>query len=111
MSYFNIPLNCSHKCEVWEEILEHYGDWVSDDEIWEFARESETLPVLGNVYQRLVLDRVLNHFCEETGLDEDDLQLFSYVNSIDTHLVINDWDICTVEDYWGCIQKYRITKH
>lgn len=111
MSYFNIAQNCSHKCEAWEEILDHYSDWVNDDEVWAFARESETLPILGNVYQRLVLDRVLSHFCQETGLSEDDLELFSYVNSIDTHLVINDWDICTVDDYWECIKKYRITKH
>jgi len=29
------------------------------------------------------------------------------LNSIDTHLVINEWDICTVADYWGCIEKFK----
>lgn len=111
MSFFDIPLNCSHKCATWEEILEHYKDWVNDDEVWDLARHSETLPVLGNVYQQLVLGRVLLHFCEETGLNEDDLKIFFFVNSIDTHLVINDWDICTVEDYWGCVAQNRVTKH
>ena len=72
MSFFNIPLNCSHKCEEWEKILDHYNDYVSDDEVWEYARESKDLPVLGNVYQSLVLNGVLNHFYEETGLIEED---------------------------------------
>ncbi|MGX2956086.1 hypothetical protein [Ursidibacter arcticus] len=109
MSFLNIPLNCSRKCEAWEDILSHYNDWVADDEVWEIARQSEKPPILGNIYQRLVLDRILSHFCEETGKDESDLTLFYYVNSIDTHLVINEWDICTEEDYWGCVEKHRIT--
>lgn len=108
MSFFDIPLNCSPKCEAWEKILEHYSDWVNDDEVWEIARECKELPVLGNIYQSLVLNRVLSHFCEETGRTEEDLKLFFWVNSIDTHLVINDWDICFVEDYWSCIEKNRV---
>lgn len=27
---------------------------------------------------------------------------------LDTHLLINDWDICTVDDYWNCIKQNRI---
>ncbi|GJI56946.1 hypothetical protein HEMROJRC1_20580 [Rodentibacter sp. JRC1] len=108
MSFFNIPLNCSYKCKEWEEILDYYNEWVSDDEVWEIARESKKLPVLGNVYQNLLLSRVLAHFCEETRLDEDDLRIFYFVNSIDTHLIINDWDICTVQDYWDCIKENKI---
>ena len=110
MSFFNIPLNCSHKCKEWEKILEHYNDYVSDDEIWEYARESKDLPVLGNVYQSLVLNRVLNHFYEETGKNEEDLKIFEFVNSIDTHLVINDFDICTAQDYWDCVKENKV-KH
>lgn len=109
MSYFDITQNCSHKCEAWEMILAHYRDEVDDDEIWAIARESETLPILGNIYQNLVLDRVLTHFCDETGRSEDELKLFYWVNSIDTHLVINDWDICSLDDYWGCVEKNRVT--
>lgn len=108
MSFLNIALNCSHKCEEWEDILDYYHDWVDDDEVWEIARHSETLPVLGNVYQSLVLNRILSHFCEETGQREEDLKLFFFVNSIDTHLVINDWDICSADDYWGCVEQNRL---
>ncbi|EQA02258.1 MULTISPECIES: hypothetical protein [Pasteurellaceae] len=108
MSFFNIPLNCSPKCAAWEDILLHYSDWVNDDEVWEFARESKKLPVLGNFYQHLVLERIISHFCDETGLEIDDLNIFFWINSIDTHLVINDWDICTVDDYWNCVKQNRI---
>lgn len=108
MSFFNIPLNCSPKCAAWEDILLHYSDWVNDDEVWEFARESNKLPVLGNFYQHLVLERIISHFCDETGLEIDDLNIFFWINSIDTHLVINDWDICTVDDYWNCVKQNRI---
>lgn len=111
MSYFNIAQNCSRKCEEWEEILSHYNDWVNDDEVWEIARQSESIPILGNIYQQLVLDRVLSYFCQETGKNESDLTLFYYVNSIDTHLEINGTDICIVDDYWKCIEKNRMTKH
>ncbi|HHF3391692.1 TPA: hypothetical protein ACPO1V_001744 [Haemophilus influenzae] len=107
MSFLNIAQNCSSKCEAWEEILDHYNDNVSDDEVWEIARESKELPIFGNVYQYLVLSRVLTHFCEETGLEEDQFKLFFYINSIDTHLVINDWDIASVKDFWGCIEKNK----
>ncbi|MDO9663800.1 hypothetical protein, partial [Glaesserella parasuis] len=88
--------------------LLHYSDWVNDDEVWEFARESKKLPVLGNFYQHLVLERIISHFCDETGLEIDDLNIFFWINSIDTHLVINDWDICTVDDYWNCVKQNRI---
>lgn len=108
MSYLNISCNCSHKCEAWENILEHYDDYVEDEEVWEIARESKKLPILGNVYQYLVLSRVLSHFCDETGLVEEELDLFFFVNSIDTHLVINNWDICSEDDYWKCIEQYRV---
>lgn len=105
MSFFNIPLNCSPKCESWEEILYHYRDDVSDEDIWEYARESKELPVLANVYQNLVLDRVIAHFCDEANVNVEDLDIFVFVNSIDTHLVINDWDIGRVDDYWQCIAQ------
>lgn len=107
MSYFDISLNCSPKCEAWEDILDHYGEWISDDEVWEYARHSEECPILGNVYQHLLLNRVLSHFCEETGCDEGELDLFVFINSIDTHLMINNWDICSIEDYWGCVEQQR----
>lgn len=109
MSFLNIELNCSHKCAEWENILwYHYSEEISDDELWEFARESKEVPILGNVYQYLLLSRVLYHFCEETGLNEDELELVFHVNSIDTHLVINDWDICSVDDYWQCVEQNRV---
>lgn len=82
-------------------------EWISDDEVWEIARHCESLPVLGNIYQNLLLSRVLSHFCEETGLDEGELKLFFFINSIDTHLVINDWDICTVDDFWSCVAQNK----
>lgn len=107
MSYFDIYRNCSPKCEEWEEILIQYKDSVEDDEIWEIARESKELPILGNIYQSLVLDRIISHFCDETDVEGDDLDIFLFINSIDTHLVINGWDICTVEDYWNCIDTFK----
>ncbi|MFC0323664.1 hypothetical protein ACFFHT_08895 [Gallibacterium melopsittaci] len=107
MSYFDIYRNCSPKYDEWEEILNHYQDYVEDEDIWKIARESKELPILGNIYQNLVLDRIISHFCDETGVEEEDLDIFLFINSIDTHLVINGWDICTVADYWGCIDKFK----
>lgn len=108
MSYLDIAQNCSVKCEEWEKILDHYNESVSDDEVWEIARQFEDLPIFGNIYQRLVLNRVLFHFCEETGQDEADLDLFYFINSSDTHLAINGTDICTIDDYWHCVKRNRV---
>lgn len=105
--YLNIYDNCSSVIEEWEKILDRYDDCPSEDDVWEIARESKKLPILGNIYQDLILNRIISHFCEETGLDYDDLDVFIFVNSVDTHLSINGKYIYSVQDYLGCIKLYK----
>ncbi|KGQ65502.1 hypothetical protein IO43_02465 [Gallibacterium anatis 7990] len=105
--HLNIYDNCSSIIEEWETILNHYDDCPSEGDIWEIARESKKLPILGNIYQDLILNRIISHFCEETGLDYDDLDVFIFVNSVDTHLSINGKYIYSVQDYLDCIKLYK----
>ncbi|HDL4144482.1 TPA: hypothetical protein PW721_002658, partial [Mannheimia haemolytica] len=35
----------------WEEILEEYNDRVRVEDFWHYAKEFETVPHLGNLYQ------------------------------------------------------------
>lgn len=103
MSYLNIYDNCSSAISEWEEILYAYDDIPEDDEVWEIARECEELPILGNIYQDLVLSRIVSHFCDETSIREEDLDIYLFINSIDTHLAINGKYIYSVQDYLDCI--------
>lgn len=105
--YLNIYDNCSSVIEEWEEILERYDDCPSEDDVWEIAKESKELPILGNIYQSLILDRIVSHFCEETGLDEEALDIYLFINSVDTHLSINGKYIYSVQDYLDCIKLYK----
>lgn len=105
--HLNIYDNCSSVIEEWEKILDQYDDCPSEGDVWDIARESKILPILGNIYQSLVLNRIISHFCEETGLDEEALDIFIFVNSYDTHLRIDGKSIYSVQDYLDCIKLYK----
>ncbi|MBP4132430.1 hypothetical protein [Gallibacterium anatis] len=47
--HLNIYDNCSSVIEEWEKILD--DDCPSEDDVWEIARSSTELPILGNIYQ------------------------------------------------------------
>ncbi|AGQ42480.1 hypothetical protein J451_13740 [Mannheimia haemolytica D174] len=42
----------------WEEILEEYNDRVRVEDFWHYAKEFETVPHLGNLYQEHVIPEV-----------------------------------------------------
>ncbi|THA18356.1 hypothetical protein [Rodentibacter pneumotropicus] len=73
----------------WENVLYQYDCSVEDEEIWALVRGSEAIPHFGNLYQSLVLNRLASLFLELTGLEEDDVNIFVFINGFDTHFCIN----------------------
>ncbi|WP_077477566.1 MULTISPECIES: hypothetical protein [Rodentibacter] len=73
----------------WENVLYQYDCCVEDEEIWALVRGSEVIPHFGNLYQSLVLNRLESLFFELTGLEEDDVNIFIFINGFDTHFCIN----------------------
>ncbi len=64
-----------------EEIGEYLGILISDDEVWEWAKTCEELPLFENIYQNLLLNGICQKVKEEYNLD------WSYfINGMDTHL-------------------------
>ncbi len=58
-----------------------------ENEVWEVARQSEDIPHFSNIYSSIVFSRLENSLSDE--FKELDLQINTYINSIDTHFEIN----------------------
>lgn len=93
----------------WEAILEEYSDIVSIEDFWLVAKEFETVPHFGNLYQELVISRLIQRFCTELDIEQDsDLVEFDYyINAIDTHFYINRQRICDIDDWNEMLDKIR----
>lgn len=93
----------------WEAILEEYSDIVSIEDFWLVAKEFETVPHFGNLYQELVISRLIQRCCTELDIEQDsDLVEFDYyINAIDTHFYINRQRICDRGDWYEMLDEIR----
>lgn len=101
LSHFNIDDTSCYLGE-WEAILDDYQAAIDDEEFWRFAKCSDSLPHFGNLYQYLVIYRLIDRFCQDLGIEQDSSMLkFDYfVNAIDTHFSINDVPIQSKKDWY-----------
>lgn len=90
--------NFSNCIKEFEKIAESLKIEVLDDEVWQIARESEEIPHIENIYQSILLSRIINHFEED-----ERIEINSYINGMDTHLYFNEdggWNkICSLEEF------------
>ncbi|HDL3868321.1 TPA: hypothetical protein RSV79_002560, partial [Mannheimia haemolytica] len=93
----------------WEEILEEYNDRVRVEDFWHYAKEFETVPHLGNLYQEHVILKLIARFCIELDIDQDSglVEFDYYINAIDTHFYINSQRICDIDDWNEMLDKIR----
>lgn len=91
----------------WEDILYEYDRCVEDDEVWELARGSEKIPHFGNLYQSSVLGRLSDLFLEQTGLQEDEVNLFIFINGWDTHFYVNGIAINNKEAFRDTVKIFK----
>lgn len=107
MSVFNLE-DVSSKVEDWLEILDRYNDDVDDDDIWNSAsRLSDEVPEFNNIYQELIMMKVVKHFANEVGVKVSDLDFETYANCQDSSLTIEGNTIHDEEDYDNAIEEYR----
>lgn len=105
LNFLNLESNFSKKVGEWEKILAYYNDYVDDDEVWAIARESKQIPILANIYQAILLNKIQCHFCEDLG--SEDVEFWTFINSIDTHLHINKMDILTFNNYKEALKRAK----
>ena len=107
MSVFNLD-DVSSNVEDWLKILDRYNDDVDDDNIWESARGlSDEIPEFNNIYQELIMMKIVRHFANEVGVNISDLDFETYTNCQDSSLTIEGNTIHDEEDYDNAIEEYR----
>lgn len=107
MSAFNLK-DVSSKVKDWLEILDRYNDDVDDDDIWNSAsRLSDEVPEFNNIYQELVMMKIVKHFADEVGVKVSDLDFETYANCQDSSLTIEGTTIHDEEDYDNALEEYR----
>lgn len=106
MSVFNLD-DVSSNVEGWSKILDRYNENVNDDDIWELATGLSYLPQFSNIYQELMMMKIVQHFANEVGVEVSDLDFEMYTNCQDSHLTIEGTSICDKDDYDNAIEEYR----
>lgn len=95
----------------WENILWKFDRCVEDEEIWTIARGSDDIPHFGNLYQRLVINRLESLFFELTGRDESDesVTVFTFINGYDSHFCINGDAIDDERSFLAKVEEMKVT--
>ncbi len=84
----------------WEHLLGVYGKPVLDVDLWLIARQEDSPPHFGNLYQRAVLTRLKQITEQKYGVEVD-----FYINAEDTHLLINGEAVTSIDEYYlACFQ-------
>jgi hypothetical protein len=100
--------NISPRCELWEEIAEALGcEEITEDDLWERARECENLPIMGNLYMDMLLSQIIEN-CESFF----GIELTTFINSIDTHLYLNGEEVTDKDKFFiECLKYAHSTGH
>lgn len=107
MGAFNLD-NVSPNVENWLTILARYNDGVSDNEIWDEVTGLPILPDFNNVYQELIMRKIVAHFADEVEARVSDLEfVYPHIERQNSFLVIEDTTICNEEDYDNAIKEWR----
>ena len=106
MSVFNLD-DVSSNVEDWLEILDRYNDYVTDDEIWEAVQGCDFLPSFSNIYQEIIMFKIVRHFAKEVGVEVSDLDFEMYTNCQDSSLTIEETTIYGEDDYDNALEEYR----
>ncbi len=88
-----------HTLDGYEEILEKFkGESVTDDEVWEVARESKKVPHFENILLNMTLSRIVD-LIEDSPLSNVASKFNVYVNARDTHFSFDDEDITDYDSF------------
>ncbi|MDP8189088.1 hypothetical protein QJU87_04310 [Pasteurella skyensis] len=99
--------NLCSQLDEWVSILEHYNDEVTDDEVWEIARNHKSFPLFENIYQYCVIEHLKAIFIKQTGCNWNDVKFYSYINCFDTHFSIDGEPILEEDDFYLKIKEVQ----
>ena len=83
MIFYNTN-NLASRLQEIEEIGTILGIEISDDEVWEQARNYANIPVFENIYQSILFNRIQEEISSNFGFD---IEVF--INASDSHLSID----------------------
>lgn len=66
---FNYTEDTSPTLADWESILNAFNCNITEDEVWEAARQYNDVPHFGNIYQELILEALKQLFWRLVELD------------------------------------------
>ena len=107
MRAFNLD-NVSPNVENWINILARYNDEVTDNEIWDAVTGLPILPDFNNVYQELIMRKIVAHFADEVETRVSDIAFVDlYIDRQHSLLTIEETTIYDEEDYDNAIKEWR----
>jgi len=86
--------------DEFEKIADRHHIMVTDSDIWDRVKHSETAPHLGNAYMTILLESIRR----KLEALYPDLEVDYYINSLDTSLYINGEEIYSLQDYEAAIK-------
>lgn len=107
MSAFNLD-NTSPSVENWRRILARYHYEVTDNEIWDAVTGLPILPDFNNVYQELIMRKIVAHFADEVEVRVSDIAFIDlHIDRQHSLLTIEETTIYNEEDYDNAIKEWR----
>lgn len=105
----NYTADTSPDLADWEAILDHYHQGVDEDDVWQIARQYDEVPMMNNIYQSLVLERLTFLFCELTGLSstQDCVEIEASVNAISSHFYIDGDTISSKQEFFDKVEEVK----
>lgn len=91
----------SNDLPVWESLLNDYGDSVGSSCLWSVAKNFSEMPHFGNLYQELIINRLVRCLCDELGIEEDSalLDVNFEINARASYFNINGVAIQSKDDW------------
>jgi protoporphyrinogen oxidase len=86
---------------ILKDILKYLKIDVTDEEVWDVAREQECIPCFEDTLFDLCCNAI-EYELEERGIE---VELSRYINSADSHLYIDSKEIFSVGDFTEAIEK------
>ena len=110
---FNYTEDTSPTLADWESILNAFNCNITEDEVWEVARQYNDVPHFGNLYQELILEALKQLFWRLVELDEGEIDInISYdINAISTHFYIEGDFICSKSDFLNKVDSIKTMYH
>jgi hypothetical protein len=110
---FNYTEDTSPTLADWESILNAFNCNITEDEVWEAARQYNDVPHFGNIYQKLILEALKQLFWRLVELDEGEIDInISYdINAISTHFYIEGDFICSKSDFLNKVDSIKTMYH